>query len=106
MRSTQVSSIDFVNYVEEKFPFRIKMIRTDNRHEFQTQFHWHIKDLGMEHVYIKTDKREFYQILDYSDNGDLHKKLAQWEDYYNFLRSQAAHMGKAPDEQLKQCMLG
>ena len=79
-KHTQVSAIDFINHVVEKFPFRIKMIRIDNGHEFQTKFHWHVKDLGMEHVYIKpgtprlngkvershlTDKREFYQMLDY-----------------------------------------
>ena len=33
---TQASSIDFINYVVDKFPFRIKTIRTDNGHEFQT----------------------------------------------------------------------
>jgi len=120
-KHTQASSIDFVNHVVSKFPFRIKMIRTDNGHEFQTKFHWHIKDLGMEHAYIKlgtprlngkvershlTDKREFYQMLDYTDDVNLHKKLAQWEDYYNFLRPHAAHMGKTPYEQLKHRMLG
>jgi len=45
--------------------------------EFQALFHWHVADLGMEHVYIKprtlqlngkvershrTDKEEFYQL--------------------------------------------
>ena len=75
---TQASSIVFVNYVVDKFPFRIKTIRTDNGHEFQTRFHWHIGDLGMQHIYIKpatprlngkvershlTDQREFYQVL-------------------------------------------
>ena len=88
---TQSSSIDFIDYVVKKFPFRIKMIRTDNGHEFKTKFHWHITDLGMEHVYIKpgtprlngkvershlTDKREFYQMLDYTDDVDLHKKIS------------------------------
>lgn len=29
------------------------MIRTDNGHEFQTKFHWHVGELGMFHVYIK-----------------------------------------------------
>jgi transposase InsO family protein len=32
---------------------RIKTIRTDFGHGFQTKFHWHVADLGMEHVYIK-----------------------------------------------------
>ena len=44
---TQSSSIDFINYVVDKFPFRIKTIRTDNGHEFQTKFHWHIADLDI-----------------------------------------------------------
>lgn len=118
---TQDSSIEFINLVVEKFPFRIKTIRTDNGHEFQTRFHWHVADLGMTHVYIKpasprlngkvershlTDQREFYQILDYTGDVDLRKKLAQWEDYYNFLRPHSAHMGKTPYEKLKQRMLG
>ena len=117
----QSSSIDFINYVVEKFPFRIKTIRTDNGHEFQTKFQWHVSDLGMLHVYIKpatprlngkvershlTDQREFYQILDYKDDVNLREKLAQWESYYNFLRPHSAHMGKTPYEMLKQRMLG
>lgn len=118
---TQASSIDFINYVVDKFPFRIKIIRTDNGHEFQTQFHWHVADLGMQHVYIKpatprlngkvehshlTDQREFYQVLDYKGDVGLRKKLTQWEDYYNFLRPHSAHGGKTPYEKLKQRMLG
>ena len=107
-KHNQQSSIDFLNYVVDKFPFRIKMIRTDNGHEFQTMFHWYASELGLIHVYIKpaspnlngkverchlTDKREFYQLLDYKGDVDLRQKLAQWEDYYNFLRPHAAHAG-------------
>jgi transposase len=39
-RHRQLNAIDFINYVMEKFPFRIQTIRTDNGHEFQTKFHW------------------------------------------------------------------
>ena len=53
MRHTQKNAIDFVDYVIEKFPFRIHTIRTDRSHEFQAQFHWHVEDLGIRHVYIK-----------------------------------------------------
>ena len=78
-KHTQANAMDFINYVVEKFPFRIKMIRTDNGHEFQSKFNWHVLDLGMEHAYIKpgtprlngkvehshrTDKQKFYQLLD------------------------------------------
>src|SRR5450631_655680 len=40
---TQTNAIDFVDHVIEKFPFRIKEIRTDNGHEFQAKFHWHVE---------------------------------------------------------------
>ena len=117
----QTSSIDFINYVVEKFPFRIKTIRTDNGHEFQSKFQWHISDLGLLHVYIKpatprlngkvershlTDQREFYQMLDYAGDVNLREKLAQWESYYNFLRPHSARGGKTPYEMLKHRMLG
>jgi IS30 family transposase len=39
---TQKSAIDFINHVLEKLPFRIHTIRTDNGHEFQAKFHWHV----------------------------------------------------------------
>lgn len=81
---TQSNSIDFINYavnkfVVDQFPFRIKMIRTDNAHEFQTKFRWHVADLGLLQVDIKpatprlnskversqlTDQREFYLVLE------------------------------------------
>ena len=76
---TQTNAIKFVDYIRSQFPFRIRMIRTDNGHEFQVQFHWHLKDLGIDHVYIKphsprlngkvkrshrTDEVEFYQLLE------------------------------------------
>jgi len=44
---TQQNAIDFVNTVILKMPFRIKMVRTDNGHEFQAKFHWHLMDLGI-----------------------------------------------------------
>ena len=53
-----------------------------------------------------TDKGEFYQVLVYCGDVDPGKKLAQWEDYYNFLRPPSTHMGKTPYEKLKQRMLG
>jgi transposase InsO family protein len=114
-RHTQASAIDFINYVVKKFPFRIQTIRTDRGHEFQALFHWHVHDIGMEHVYIKartpqlngkvershrTDKEEFYQLLTYKDDVDLAKKLAVWERFYNNDRPHGAHRGKTPYEVL------
>ncbi len=116
----QANAIEFINYVIEKFPFRIKSIRTDRGHEFQAKFHWHVEDLGMEHHYVKvrtpqlngkvershlTDQREFYQLLTYKDDVDLKEKLKQWENFYNLERPHGAHQGKTPYEILKEKLL-
>jgi transposase InsO family protein len=112
----QKSAIDFVDYVIEKFPFRIHTIRTDRGHEFQAQFHWHVEDKGIRHVYIKartpqlngkvershrSDNEEFYQLLTYTDDVDLNKKLTKWEQFYNFDRPHGAFKGKTPYEALR-----
>jgi transposase InsO family protein len=115
--ATRTNAIDFIDYVVKKFPFRIRTIRTDRGHEFQALFHWHVADLGMEHVYIKprtpqlngkvershrTDKDEFYQLLTYRDDVDLEKKLAEWERFYNYDRPHGAHRGRTPYEALRE----
>lgn len=118
-RHTQQNAIDFVNYVIGKFPFRINTIRTDNGHEFQAKFHWHLEDMGVRHAYIKprtprlngkvershgTDQREFYQLLTYTDDVDLHAKLAEWEAFYNYHRPHGGLRGKTPYERLIEKM--
>ncbi len=115
-RHTQANAIDFIDYVVGKFPFRINTIRTDRGHEFQAKFHWHVEDQGMRHQYIKagtpqlngkvershlTDQREFYQLLTYTDDVDLNKKLNAWEHFYNFDRPHGSFKGKTPYEILK-----
>jgi transposase len=115
-RHTQVNAIDFIDYVVGKSPFRINTIRTDRGHEFQAKFHWHVEDQGMRHQYIKagtpqlngkvershlTDQREFYQLLTYTDDVDLNKKLNAWEHFYNFDRPHGSFKGKTPYEILK-----
>lgn len=118
-RHTQKNAIDFVNYVIEKFPFRIHTIRTDRGHEFQAQFHWHVEDKGMRHVYIKprspelngkvershrSDQEEFYQLLSYTDDVDLGLELKEWEQFYNFNRPHGAHNGQTPYEALREML--
>jgi transposase InsO family protein len=116
---TQKNAIEFVDYVENKFPFRIHTIRTDRGHEFQARFHWHVEDKGMRHVYIKPrspqlngkvershgiDQQEFYQLLTYTDDVDLNKKLESWERFYNFFRPHGAFDGKTPYEMLRSIL--
>ena len=43
-RHSQANAIDFIDHIIEKFPFRIREIRSDNGHEFQVKFHWHAED--------------------------------------------------------------
>ena len=112
-RHTQANAVRFIDYVIGKFPFRIHTVRTDNGHEFQSKFHWHVEDLGIHHVYIKprkpnlngkvershlTDEQEFYQLLSYKDDVDLQKKLKVWEDFYNLNRPHFSLKGKTPYE--------
>jgi len=104
-RHNQENAIAFIDYVTDKFPFRIHTIRTDRGHEFQALFHWHVEDAGMRHIYIKprspqlngkvershrTDHVEFYQLLTYTDDVDLNKKLEEWERFYNYDRPHGA----------------
>jgi len=118
-RHTQKNAIAFVDYVIEKFPFRIHTVRTDRGHEFQALFHWHVEDKGMRHVYIKprspqlngkvershrTDAEEFYQLLSYTDDVDLNGKLRAWERFYNYDRLHSAFNGKTPYEALKNTL--
>ena len=92
----QRAAMAFVDYVLERFPFRVRQIRTDRGHEFQAQFHWHVEELGIQHVYIKprtprlngkvershrTDAVEFYHLLSFKDDVDLEAKLGEWERF-------------------------
>jgi transposase InsO family protein len=120
-KHTQASAIDFVEHVVKRFPFRIRSIRTDNGHEFQAKFHWHVNDLGIDHVYIKkasphlngkvershrTDEEEFYRFLKYKDDSDLGQKMEAWERFYNRDRPHGAHKGKTPIEVLNERLQG
>lgn len=114
-RHNQENAIAFVDYLVKEFPFRIRQIRTDNGHEFQSKFHAHLYDLGIEHVYIKpasphlngkvershrVDKQEFYQCFSYKGDVDLTKKVKLWQNYYNHIRPHGAHDGDSPFENL------
>ncbi len=115
-RHTQANAIQFVDHVIATFPFRIREIRTDNGHEFQAKFHWHVEDQGIRHTYIKpsspqlngkvershrSDEQEFYQPLSTKGDVDLEAKLQEWERFYNLARPHGAHNGKTPYEALR-----
>ena len=51
--TTRKRYYQFIDYVLSRLPFRTQVIQTDNGAEFQAQFHWHVLDKGINHVYIK-----------------------------------------------------
>lgn len=50
---TKLNAMDFINDAIDKFPFKIKMIRTDKRSKCQTNFHSHCEHIGLHPIYIK-----------------------------------------------------
>ncbi len=48
-----------------------------------------------------TDKVEFYQLITFTDDIDIAKKLQEWETFYNCHRPHGALNGKTPFEILK-----
>jgi transposase InsO family protein len=121
-RLAQKTAIAFVDHVLQKLPFRVERIQTDNGSEFGSAFHWHVQDLGIQHVYIKPrtprlngkvershriDAEEFYRLLDgvvVDDSRLFSKKLEEWERFYNFERPHGALGGLTPYERLRSKM--
>ncbi len=119
-RCNQRSSIQFIDYVLSRLPFQAEVIQTDNGSEFQGQFHWHILDKGINHVYIRPrrprlngkvershriDEEEFYRMMNgmVIDDADLfNEKLREWEDFYNCNRPHAAYKGMTPYEKFRE----
>ena len=107
-RLNQQTAIRFLDYVLEKLPFKVEVIQTDNGTEFGSQFHYHVLDRGIGHIYIKPatprlngkvershriDAEEFYRMLDgvvIDDTGLFNVRLKEWEDFYNFHRPHGA----------------
>jgi len=119
-RLNQRTAIRFVDYVCEKLPFAVEVIQTDNGAEFQSQFHYHVLDAGIGHVYIKPatprlngkvershriDAEEFYRMLEgvvIDDTELFNDRLQEWEDFYNYNRPHGGLGGQTPYERLRQ----
>jgi transposase InsO family protein len=119
-KNNQEAAIQFVDHVLSRLPFRAEVIQTDNGSEFQEQFHWHILDKGINHVYIKPrtprlngkvershriDEEEFYRMLSgvvIDDAKLFNKRLREWEDFYNYNRPHAALGGQTPYERFRE----
>jgi transposase InsO family protein len=107
-----------MGYVIEKFSFRIRTVRTARGHEFQAVFTGMSKT-RVYSMYIKprtpqlngkvelshrTDQREFYQLLTYTDDVDLNAKLEAWENFYNYDRPHISLDGKTPYEVMRSLL--
>jgi transposase InsO family protein len=119
-KADQKTAIAFLDHVVSRLPFRVEVIQTDNGAEFQSGFHWHALDKGLQHVYIKPrtprlngkvershriDAEEFYRLLDgvvIDDSQTFDDKLREWEDYYNYHRPHGGLGGQTPYERLRQ----
>jgi len=115
----QRTAIQFMDDVLRRLPFRVHVVQTDNGAEFQSQFHWHLEQRDIRHVYIRprtphlngkvershrVDDQEFYQLLDRNGITDdiqlFNTQLREWEDYYNYHRPHGALDGQTPYERL------
>jgi transposase InsO family protein len=115
----QSAAIRFVDEVIRRLPFRVLLVQTDNGSEFQSNFHWHLEENDIRHVYIRprtphlngkvershrVDEQEFYQLLDKDGITDdirlFNDKLREWEDYYNYHRPHGGLKGQTPYERL------
>ena len=119
-RCDQKTAIAFIDDVMAKLPFQVERVQTDNGSEFGSSFHWHLLDLGVDHVKIKPrtprlngkvershriDSEEFYRLLEgqvIDDTRLFSDKLQEWEDYYNYHRPHGALGGQTPYERLRQ----
>ena len=108
------------DYALSRLPFRTEVIQTDNGSEFQGQFHWHVLDKGINHVYIKprrprlngkvershrSDEEEFYWMLKgvvIDETRLFNQKLREWENFYNYQRSHSALAGMTPYERFRE----
>jgi transposase InsO family protein len=119
-RLNQSSAIRFLDYVLEKLPFKVEVIQTDHGAEFGSQFHYHVLDRGIGHVYIKPatprlngkvershriDAEEFYRMLEgvvIDDTELFNDRLKEWETFYNFNRPHGSLGGQTPYERLRE----
>lgn len=119
---TQENSIDFTNKLlikTRKKGITIKLIQTDNGHEFQAKFEEYLKTLNIkiQHTWIhtpdqngvvershRTDEEEFYQEteIDYSNLEEINQKLKIWLEYYNTKRLHFSLNYLTPEEYLKK----
>lgn len=117
---TQKSTIDFLVKLVAQFKTKginIKLIQTDNGHEFQRLVVEYLTQLGIKHQYIwihtpdqngvvershRTDDEEFYQLTDtrYMSLIELNQAVEEWTLKYNTKRLHFSLNFDTPEEYL------
>jgi len=116
----QENTVDFVQRLlieAKKKGITIKLIQTDNGHEFQEEFGNCLRSLNIriQHTWIhtpdqngvvershRTDEEEFYQEteIDYTDLEEINTKLNLWLEKYNTKRLHFSLNYQTPEEYL------
>jgi hypothetical protein len=110
----------FIDEALSQLPFRAEVIQTDNGSKFGSQFHWHLLDKEIRHVYIRPyrprlngeversqriDEEESYRLLDGVAVDDTHlfdEKVREEKHFCNYSRPHAALNGQAPSGRFRK----
>ena len=104
----------FLEYLEKKYPFKIKAIQIDGGSEFKKDFEKACKEKGIQLFVLpprspklngcveranRTHREEFYEVTEIELSLKAHnKQLEKWEDTYNYIRPHQALDYLTPDE--------
>jgi hypothetical protein len=79
----QFTAISFYDYTASRMPFKIERVQTDNGSEFQSAFHLHLVDQGVEHHYIRprTPRLNGKVERSYRSDGRGVLSLTRWRDH-------------------------
>ena len=118
-RKTAKNSVAFLFEVLDGFDFPIQRVQTDwgtefFNHDFQYELHEHFIKFrpirprsphlnGKVERTQKTDKEEFWSLIDLKDrNLDLNQLAKEWEEFYNKKRPHSSLKGKTPWQKFKE----
>ena len=117
-RANAKNTLDFIDFMVEKFPFPIERLQTDRGREFfaikvqEKLMMYNIKFRpnkpasphlnGKVERSQRTDLEEFYAIADLTDFDKLQYELEQWTTFYNWQRSHGSLGGKTPCDVVHQ----
>ena len=85
-RHTRVNAVLFIDHASKTLAFRMRELKTEKGHEFESKFHWPVQSQGIRHACIKpwsqqfnckvershrTGEEELHLFLTYKDGADL-----------------------------------